>query len=178
MAEPFLGEIRIFGGTFAPLGWALCQGQLLPIAQNAALFSLLGTTYGGDGVQTFALPDLRGRAVLGFGQGTGLSPYTQGQMGGVETVTLNTQQMPAHSHTVAATEAQSTTDPKGAVPANTQPPTPGAAPKVYGASPDGKTTMNSAMIGQTGGNQPVSVQQPYLVINYIIALQGIFPSRG
>jgi microcystin-dependent protein len=86
--------------------------------------------------------------------------------------------MPAHSHTVAATEAQSTTDPKGAVPANTQPPTPAAAPKVYGANPDGKTTMNSAMIGQTGGSQPVNIQQPYLVINYIIALQGIFPSRG
>jgi microcystin-dependent protein len=177
MADPFLGEIRVFAGNFAPNGWALCQGQLLAIAQNTALFSILGTTYGGDGVRTFALPDLRGRVVMGLGQGPGLSNYVEGEVGGAESVTLTTQQMPAHSHTVNATEAQSTTDPKGAVPANTQPPTPGPAPKAYGASPDGKTTMNSAMIGLTGGNQPVSVQQPYLVINYIIALLGIFPSR-
>ncbi len=177
MADPFLGEIRMFGGNFAPVGWAFCQGQLLPISQNTALFSLLGTTYGGDGVQTFALPDLRGRVPLGMGQGPGLSPYVEGQAGGAETVTLTTPQMPAHSHTVAATETQSTTDPKGAVPANTQPPTPGTPPKVYGASPDGKTTMNSAMIGITGGNLPITVQQPYLAVNYIIALQGIFPSR-
>ena len=147
MAEAFLGEIRMFGGNFAPVGWAFCQGQLLPISQNTALFSLLGTTYGGDGVQTFALPDLQGRVPLGMGQGPGLSPYVEGQTGGAESFTLTTQQMPAHSHAVAATGSQSTTDPKGAVPANTQPPTPGAAPKVYGASPDGKTTMNSAMIG-------------------------------
>jgi len=178
MAEPYIGEIRIFGGTFAPNGWALCQGQLLPIAQNTALFSLLGTTYGGDGRTTFALPDLRGRVVMGFGQGPGLQDYVQGQTGGAETATLTTQQMPAHSHAVAATETQSTTDPKGAVPANTAPPTPGTAPKVYGANPDGKTTMNNAMIGQTGGNQPFGVQQPYLVINYIIALNGIYPSRS
>lgn len=177
MADPFLGEIRMFGGNFAPIGWAFCQGQLIPISQNAALFSLLGTMYGGDGVSTFALPDLRGRVPLGMGQGPGLSPYTEGQAGGAESVTLNTQQMPAHTHAVAATETQSTTDPKGAVLANTQPPTPGAAPKCYGASPDGKTSMNAAMIGMTGGNLPVSVQQPYLAVNYIIALNGIFPSR-
>src|SRR5271166_5833783 len=102
MADPFLGEIRIFGGTFAPLGWAFCQGQLLPIAQNTALFSLLGTTYGGDGVSNFALPDLRGRVPMGMGQGPGLSPYVQGQMGGAESVTLTTQQMPPHSHSVGA----------------------------------------------------------------------------
>jgi microcystin-dependent protein len=177
MAEPFIGEIRIFSGNFAPLGWALCQGQLLPISQNTALFSIVGTMYGGDGVQTFALPDLRGRAVLGVGQAPGLSPYTQGQAGGAEKQTLTAAQLPTHSHPVTATETPSTTSPKGAVPANTQGPTPGAAPKVYGATPDG-TTMNSAMIGNTGGNQPFSILQPYLVINYIIALQGIFPSRG
>ena len=178
MADPFIGEIRIFAGNFAPNGWALCEGQLLPIAQYTAVFSLLGTMYGGDGRTNFALPDLRGRVVIGVGQGNGLSPYVQGQVGGAESVTLTTQQMPSHSHAVAATEAQSTTDPKGAVPANTQGSTPGAAPKVYGAAPDGKTAMNSAMIGATGGNQPFNIQQPYLVINYIIALQGIFPSRG
>jgi microcystin-dependent protein len=177
MAEAYLGEIRIFAGNFAPVGWALCQGQLLPIAQNTALFSILGTTYGGNGVQNFALPDLRGRVVVGVGQGPGLHPYVEGQMGGAESVTLTTQQMPAHSHSVAATETQSTTDPKGAVPAQTQGPTPGAAPKVYGTHLDG-TTMNGGMIGQTGGNQPVSVEQPYLAINYIIALQGIYPSRN
>src|SRR5271157_5336364 len=169
--DAFLGEIRIFAGNFAPVGWALCQGQMLPIAQNTALFSLLGTTYGGDGRTTFALPDLRGRVVMGVGQGPGLQPYVEGQMGGAESVTLTTQQMPAHSHTVAATETHSTTDPKGAVPAQTQGATPGTAPKVYGTHLDG-TTMNSAMIAPTGGGHPVRVQQPYLVINYIIALQG------
>ncbi len=179
MAEPFIGEIRIFSGNFAPLGWALCQGQLLPISQNTALFSIVGTMYGGDGVRTFALPDLRGRAVLGVGQGPGLSPYTQGQIGGVENQTLTTQQMPAHSHAVNATETQSTTDPKGAVPAKPVAISPGEKiPTIYGATPDGNTTMNAAMIGNTGGNQAFSVIQTYLVINYIIALQGIFPSRG
>ncbi len=177
MADPFVGEIRIFGGTFAPVGWAFCQGQLLPIAQNQALFSLLGTTYGGDGRTTFALPDLRGRVVIGFGQGPGLSNYPQGEQGGAEMVTLTIQQMPAHSHTVSATQTQSTTDPKGAVPAQTSGPTPGQAPKVYGAVPDA-TTMNNGMIGQTGGGVPVGVRQPFLVINYIIALQGIYPSRS
>jgi microcystin-dependent protein len=178
MADPFLGEIRIFGGNYAPNGWAMCQGQLIAISQNAALFSILGTTYGGDGVRTFALPDLRGRLVMGMGQGNGLSNYFEGQVGGAESVTLTTQQLPAHTHSVNGAETQSTTDPKGAVPANTQPPTPGAAPKIYGAAPDGKTTMNGGMIGMTGSSLPINIQQPYLVINYIIALQGIFPSRG
>jgi len=177
--DPFIGEIRIFAGNFAPNGWALCQGQLLPISQYAALFSLLGTMYGGNGVQNFALPDLRGRVVMGVGQGPGLSNYMQGQMGGKETVTLTTPQMPAHSHSVNATEIQTTTDPKGAVPAKPVAVSPGEkVPTIYGGTPDGNTTMNAAMIGQTGGSQPVSVEQPYLVINYIIALQGIFPSRG
>jgi len=177
MAEPFIGEIRIFAGNFAPNGWALCQGQLLPIAQNTALFSILGTTYGGDGRTNFALPDLRGRVVLSFGNGQGLSPYVLGQVGGAETQTLTQQQMPAHSHSVGATETVTTEDPKGAVPAKTTGPSIGSAPKIYGASSDG-TTMNPAMIGQTGGGQPVSILQPYLAINYIIALQGVYPSRG
>jgi len=176
MADPFLGEIRIFAGNFAPTGWAFCQGQLLPIAQNTALFSLLGTTYGGNGVQTFALPDLRGRVVMGFGQGPGLSPYVQGQVGGAESVSLTTQQMPAHSHTVGASEAGNTTSPKAAFPAQAVAVGPTSGPKVFAGTSDG-TTMNTAMIGSTGGNQPVNVQPPYLVINYIIALQGIYPSR-
>ncbi len=175
--DPFLGEIRLFAGNFAPIGWALCQGQLLPIAQNTALFSIIGTTYGGDGIRTFALPDLRGRVVVSFGQGQGLSPYQQGQVGGAENSTLTTAQMPAHSHTVNASETATTGDPKGAVPAKTVGPTIGQDPKAYAAASDG-TTMNNAMIGIAGGSQPVSILQPYLVINYIIALQGVFPSRG
>jgi|SRR5271167_1144446 len=177
MAEPFLGEIRIFGGNFAPNGWALCDGSLLPISQNTALFSILGTTYGGDGVRTFALPDLRGRVGVSFGQGPGLSSYQQGQVGGAESDTLTTAQMPSHSHSVGASETPSTNDPKGAVPAKSVGPQIGSGAHVYGAAPDG-TAMNSAMVGPTGGGQPVSILQPYLVINYIIALQGIFPSRN
>ena len=177
MAEPFLGEIRIFGGNFAPVGWALCNGALLQISQNTALFSILGTTYGGDGVRTFALPDLRGRVVVGFGQGPGLSAYAQGQIGGAESQTLTTAQMPLHSHSVGASETASTSDPKGGVPAKVVGAQVGSAPHVYGAAPDG-TAMNSAMIGSSGSGQPFSILQPYLVINYIIALQGIFPSRN
>ncbi len=177
MSEPFLGEIRIFGGNFAPLGWALCDGSLLQVTQYSALFSVLGTIYGGNGQTTFALPDLRGRVVMSFGQGPGLSLYQQGQSGGTETTTLTAAQMPSHSHTVNATETATTTDPKGAVPAKTEGATVGSAPKAYGAASDG-TAMNAAMIGQTGGGQPVSTLQPYLVINYIIALQGIYPSRN
>jgi len=177
MADPFLGEIRIFGGNFAPIGWALCDGSLLQISQNTALFSILGTTYGGDGIRTFALPDLRGRVVVSFGQGPGLSPYQEGTMGGAESSTLTTAQMPAHSHLVGASNTPSTADPKGAVPAKVVGAEPGSGTHVYGAAPDG-TTMNNAMIGATGSGQPVSVLQPYLVVNYIIALQGIFPSRG
>jgi microcystin-dependent protein len=176
MADPFMGEIRIFAGTFAPVNWAFCQGQLLSIQQNSALFSLLSTTYGGDGVNTFALPDLRGRVAVSFGQGPGLSSYQQGQSGGAENQTITTQQMPAHSHAVQATETSSTSDPKGAVPAH--PLVSGAPASPYGANPDGKTTMNSGMIGPSGGGQPVNVVQPYLAINYIIALQGTYPSRG
>lgn len=177
MADPFLGEIRIFGGNFAPTGWALCNGQLLPISQNTALFSLLGTTYGGDGVSTFALPDLRGRVVVSFGQAPGLSPYQQGETGGAESSTLTTAQMPSHSHPVGATETATTADPKGTVPAKNVGAQPGSSVHTYGATPDG-TTMNNAMIGPTGGGQPVSIVQPYLVINYIIAMQGIYPPRN
>ena len=177
MADPFLGEIRIFAGNYAPNGWALCQGQIMAISQNAALFSILGTTYGGNGTTTFALPDLRGRLVLGMGQGTGLSNYVEGQVGGSETVTLTTQQMPAHSHSVAASQSGTVTTPKGGVPAQAVAVGPTSGPKVFAPTSDG-TTMSNTMIGMTGGSLPVTIQQPYLVINYIIALTGIFPSRG
>jgi microcystin-dependent protein len=173
MSEPFLGEIRMFGGNFAPRGWALCNGQILPIAQNTALFSLLGTTYGGNGQTTFALPNLQGRVPIHFGQGPGLSPYTLGQSSGSENVTLLTSQLPAHNHTINATQSATTNDPSGAVPANEA----ASRTMIYGGAPDG-TVMNPSMCGTTGGNQPVPILQPYLCVNFIIALEGIYPSRS
>jgi len=171
VAEPFLGEIRVFGFNFAPVGWAFCQGQLLPIAQNTALFSLLGTTYGGDGIQTFALPDLRSRVPVGFGQGPGLSSYVLGQQSGTENVTLTQVQMPQHSHTVQANDSPGTaTRPAGGVLART-----GAG--TYATSTDG-TTMLTNMVSGSGGSQPHTNLQPLLGINFCIALQGIFPSRS
>jgi microcystin-dependent protein len=166
--EPFIGQLMCVGFNFAPKGWALCNGQLLSIAQNTALFSLLGTMYGGDGRTTFGLPDLRGRAPLGFGQGPGLQSYNQGESGGSETVTLTGQQIPAHTHTVncSSSEGDSTT------PADTVPAVGGS----YTATPN--ATMSPAMIPPSGGgNQAHANMQPYQVQNWIIALQGIFPSR-
>lgn len=171
--EPILGEIKMFAGNFAPTGWAFCQGQLLPIAQNQALFALLGTTYGGDGRTTFALPDLRGRVPVGFGQGPGLSYKDLGQQFGTETVTLTTAQMPAHSHTVNAVTSEGNQNlPTNSLPANTK-----ALDKEYSDAAS-NTTMKSGMIGITGSSQPVNISQPSLGVNFIIALQGIFPSRN
>ena len=171
--ETFLGEIRMFAGNFAPKGWAFCQGQLLLIAQNQALFALLGTTYGGDGRTTFALPDLRGRAPIGFGQGPGLSYKDLGQQFGTETVTLTTAQMPAHSHTVNAVTSEGNQNlPTNSLPANTK-----TLDKEYSDAAS-NTTMKSGMIGITGSSQPVNISQPSLGVNFIIALQGIFPSRN
>jgi microcystin-dependent protein len=169
VSEPFIGEIRIFGFNFAPRGWALCNGQILSIAQNTALFSLLGTTYGGNGQTTFALPNLQSRVPVHFGQGPGLSPYVLGQQGGTETVTLNTNQMPNHSHLVAA----SSVSPNASRPGNAFL----AANGAYQTAPDG-TTMNPAMIQGSGGSQPHDNIQPYLTLNFCIALEGIFPSRN
>jgi microcystin-dependent protein len=170
-AEPFVGEIAMFGGNFAPRGWALCDGQLLPISSNEALFSLLGTTYGGDGRTTFSLPDLRGRAPIHAGRGPGLSDYRLGSKGGQETVTLTTAQMPAHSHSLQAhTGYGDTANPNGAVSAKT------TSPAYKSAAPN--ATMNAAAVGQTGGGQAHENRQPYIAIHYIIALQGVFPSRS
>lgn len=172
--DPFLSMIVLFGCNFAPRGWAFCQGQLLPIAQNTALFSLLGTTYGGNGQTTFALPDLRGRVPIGFGQGPGLSSYALGQQGGAESVTLQITQMPAHTHAFMATaEAGDTADPTSAFPANT-----GALDKEYKQAPVNKVAMNTAAVETKGGSQPHINMQPYLAMNYCIALEGIFPSRN
>ena len=169
MSEPFLGMIAIYPYNFAPRGWAMCNGQILPIAQNTALFSLLGTTFGGNGQTTFALPDLRGRAPLSQGQGPGLSSYDLGQVGGVESQTLTINQMPAHNHQVHASDGDATSNkPDGGYLAQGNQYT-NVAPNVL---------MGPAMIGNTGGSQPFSLLQPYLVLTFCIALEGIFPSRN
>ena len=170
--EGFIGEIRMFAGNFAPKDWAFCQGQLLSISQNTALFSILGTTYGGDGRVTFALPNLSGRVPVGVGQGAGLTNRQLGEMSGTETVTLTTAQMPAHSHTVNAVTADGNQNlPTNSFPANTK-----TLDKEYSTvAPN--TTMNPTMIGVSGGSQPFGVMQPSLGMNYIICVNGIYPSR-
>jgi microcystin-dependent protein len=174
MSEPFLGEIRVLGFQFTPRGWAGCDGQLLSIAQNSALFSLLGTTYGGDGRTTFALPDLRGRTPIHQGQGQGLSPYSMGQNGGSESHTLTANEMPQHSHALAATNAGGNQQsPQGTFIATD------AAGNTAGFSSSAPTVaMHPASITATGGSQPHNNLQPYLTVNFCIALQGIFPSRN
>lgn len=167
----FVGEVRIFAGTFAPNGWAFCNGQLLPISQNTALFSLLGTFYGGDGQSTFALPDLRGRVPIHPEQGPGLTNRLLGETGGSETHVLATAEMPAHTHTVAASSANGAADsPAGRVMARS----PAAIPQ-YAASPD--ADLSGMAVSNSGGDQPHNNMQPYLTVTYIIALQGIFPPR-
>lgn len=173
--EPFIGEISIFAGSFAPRGWAFCQGQILSIAQNTALFSLLGTTYGGNGQTTFALPDLRGRVLVGPGQGPGLQSYVQGQMGGQESVTLLSNQMPMHVHPTSvavSSNAGNSAAPNGRTLAasdqrNDQYTDQGANGNLGGVSS-----------GTAGGSQPHENRQPYLCINFIIAVEGVYPSRN
>lgn len=166
---PYIGEIKMFAGNFAPQGWAICSGQLLSIAQNTALFSILGTTYGGNGQTTFALPDLRGRVPVGMGQGPGLSSYMLGQAAGSETITLLTSNLPAHSHPVLAEVTPGTTaSPANAYLANT-----GAVDREFAAT--NSITMGNT--GSVGNNIPVDNIQPYVTINFIIALQGIYPSQ-
>ena len=164
------------GFNFAPKGWLLCNGQLLSIAQNTALFSLLGTTYGGDGITTFALPDMRGRAALHWGQGPGLSNYVQGEASGNETVTLLTTEIPQHNHSItASTSDGSTNSPEGAILAAYGSATPPSGPY---ANSSANTTLSATAVGATGGSQPHNNMQPFLVNNWIIATEGIYPSRG
>ncbi|MEC5156395.1 phage tail protein [Chryseobacterium sp. MP_3.2] len=171
-SDPYLGQIAFVGFNFAPNGWAECNGQLLSIAQNSALFSLLGTTYGGNGQTTFALPDMRGRMVIHAGQGPGLTVYSQGEIGGQENVTLTTPQIPAHSHgIVAVTDEGNQSSPTNNLPANTK-----TLDKEY-SSLAGNTTMKSSMVSPTGGSQPHENRSPFLTLKCIIALQGIYPSR-
>jgi microcystin-dependent protein len=163
MSNPYVGEIRIFAGNFAPAGWAFCQGQLLPISEYETLFNLIGTTYGGDGQSTFQLPDLRGR--LPIHQGSG---FTLAQTGGAETVTLTTQTIPAHTHTVLATTNSNTASlPGGNLLA--------AGPDIYDVNVPGPNQMAPA-ISFVGGSQPHQNFQPYLCVNFILSLFGIFPS--
>ncbi len=173
MADPFIAEIRIFPFNFAPRGWAWCNGQLLPISQNTALFSLLGTTYGGDGKSTFALPDLQGSAPVQPGQGPGLSEYVLGQAGGTETVALLDSEMPAHDHAL-----QASPDPgDNTVPGPTVSLAGSVGGSVYtGGSPPLAAAAPTAL-AVTGGSVPHNNMQPYLTLFFCIAMQGIFPQR-
>lgn len=175
MSDPFLGEIRIFAGNFAPKGWALCNGQLMPLSQNTALFSLLGVTYGGDGKTTFGLPNLMGSAPMHPGQGPGLSPRTLGQKSGTPHVTLLTSQMPVHNHVPMADGNDDSATMKI------------ATSNVWGSGQRGSmiyspgpvnTPMNPLALGVTGGSMPHNNMQPYLGMTFIICLQGIYPPRS
>jgi microcystin-dependent protein len=172
MSDPFIGEIRMAGFNFAPVGWALCQGQLLSIAQNSALFALLGTQFGGNGQTTFGLPDLRGRLPIHYGQGPGLSPRSMGELFGEEQVILLPAQMPGHSHgLVAATDGERRDSPAGNLLAS------GEA-DLYSRAGADPVAMAGTAIGAAGGSQPHGNLQPYLCLNFIIALEGIFPPRN
>jgi microcystin-dependent protein len=192
MEDPLIGMIIPWAPNFAPRGWAFCQGQVLPIAQNTALFSILGTTYGGDGQTTFALPDLRGRVAIHAGQGPGLSNYALGQAAGVENVTLLSSQLPTHTHNVAAAPTLQI----NATTSNGGQPLPSATRRLAAVKLSNGTNVNlysdaapNTQLGgislsgtpttqPTGGSQPHDNRQPYQVINYIIALEGVFPSRN
>jgi microcystin-dependent protein len=172
MAQPFVGEIRMFGGNFAPAGWALCEGQLMAISQNTTLFTLLGISYGGDGTNTFGLPDLRGRVPINQGQVPGLNLYEVGEIGGEENLTLTTAQMPAHNHKFVSAANPGLDSPSNSVLGS---PTSGA--ELY--APSGPTgTMNAAANASVGGSQPHPNVMPYLCTSFIISLFGVFPSRN
>lgn len=179
--EPFIGQIALFSFSIVPKGWAPCNGQLMSIAQNQPLFSLIGTTYGGDGITTFALPDLRGRAAISDGQGPGLSNRQMGEVSGSESVTLMLSQMPQHTHPMMVSSLPATTsDPNSHFLAASNGSVPSleatATVNTYGSQPSG--TANPQTIGLSGGTQPHNNMQPYLVMNYCIAMQGVYPSQG
>lgn len=172
MTEPFIGEIRMFGGNFAPVNWAICNGALLQVSQYDALFSLLGSIYGGNGRTTFALPDLRGRMPIHSGSGPGLSPRNIGSKGGSETVSLTVNNLPSHTHVWKASgTAGNSGQPTEKVLATAPNP-------IYVDDISSTTNMSSSMIDNTGGDSSVNNLMPYLTINFIIALQGIYPSRN
>lgn len=210
MSDPFLGEIRMFAGTYAPQGWAFCNGQLLSIAANSALFSLLSTTYGGDGVSTFALPDLQGRSAVGMGTGPGLNPVVLGQKAGAENISLTTAQLPAHAPTAqftgTATAVNATVDVATSTATAMVPPTTGATTYLSattakagpanvafnglftGTAPDATkanlggvhanvTAAGTVTVNSVGNGAPVGIRNPYLGMNFIIALEGLYPPR-
>lgn len=169
--EAFIGEIKMFAGNFATRGWALCDGQLLPINQNQALFSILGTAYGGDGETTFALPDLRGRVPVHAGQAPGLTSYRLGERGGQESVTLTVPNLPAHNHTINANSTLGdSNDPTGNLPAQT-----GLFDNEY-STQSANAQLSSSTVNNTGNGSPVQIRQPYNTVHFIIALQGVYPS--
>lgn len=175
MAEPFIGEIRAVGFNFAPRGWAHCNGQLLPISQNTALFSIVGTIYGGDGRTTFGLPNLQGRAALGEGQGPGLSIRSLGSTGGVDQVTLSASQMPAHNHAMVANNGPASTGQAAAGLTLAR----ARGGNAYDGPPvDNPVAMAAESIGPQGGGLPHNNLMPYQVVNFVIALVGIYPSRS
>ena len=165
MAQPYVGEIRMFAGNFAPAGWMFCEGQLLSISENETLFNLIGTTYGGDGQATFAMPDLRGRVPIHFGNG-----FTLAETGGVETITLTVNQIPSHSHTISASNTGGSDNPANNFWANS------TTGKPY-AAPGAAVAMNNGTMQGSGSSQPHNNFQPYLCVNFIISLFGIFPSQ-
>jgi microcystin-dependent protein len=174
VSDPYVGEIRMFGGSFAPSGWAFCNGQLMPISENDTLFNLLGTTFGGDGQETFGLPDLQGRAPIHQGTGSSGSTYMLGQTGGVESVTLTTQQIPVHSHLpLGSTDPATSSDPREHVLASL----PAAGTRsAYGTdAPFG--SLDPSSVSGSGGSQPHDNMQPYAVITFIISLFGIYPTQ-
>lgn len=208
MSEPYIGQIMQVGFSFAPRGWMTCQGQILSVAQNTALFSLLGTVYGGNGQSTFGLPDARGRGFIGSGQGPGLQPYSQGQIGGTENTVLTSAQMPMHTHAATFTpgagsftgqlEAKSgvpqsqlsDTPTAGCFLANTADPEVSGTPLIYAPATSAGTAVNlggvsvagsvsgNVAVGISGGSQPLSILSPYLCVTTVIAVEGIFPSRN
>ncbi len=175
MADPFVAEIRIFPFNFAPRGWAFCNGQLLPISQNTALFSLLGTTYGGNGQSNFALPDLQGSAAMHQGQGPGLSLRDLGEQSGSQTVTLIISEMPAHTHTVSGKVAGGTASPTDLVWGTSN--AAKVAANFYAPAAAAPVNMNPGALSITGGSQPHNNMMPYLTLNFNIALQGVYPPR-
>ena len=173
MADPFVGQLSLVGFNFAPIGWALAQGQLLSIRQYTALFSLIGTYYGGDGISNFALPNLQGNVPVGYGQGPGLSSYSLGETGGTPTITLNSNQTPVHTHTPKAAAARvPVSSPVGGSFSDSE------AGSVYSASTSPLTQMSPSSVPNYGANQPHNNLMPYLGMYWVIALQGVFPSRG
>lgn len=175
MADPFVAEIRIFPFNFAPRGWAWCDGQLLPLSQNTALFSLLGTTYGGNGKSNFALPDLQGRAPMHPGQGPGLSLHDLGETGGSATVSLLESEIPSHTHAMrASNDASNTNNPAGALVARPF----GRGNNIFNAANTNRVSMAPQALAPAGGDLPHNNMQPFLTFYFCIALQGVFPPRG